>query len=296
MNRSWRRCLATALFIAVAASHATSANAARVGVLSNRYAIETATAFNANIPGHAFTGVDVAASAPSLASLQANYDVVLLFEDGLFANATAVGNVVAQFANSGRAVVLGTFYEQDRSDASNPALAKSHGWGALEAIDPNTTDGVGTPTDMLGVPNSMRSLNASSVATHVLTAGVKSLSSNQFAGGNRAKPGTLVLAVWSQPNALGQPDPAIAVRVTGAACVMHVAIAPQYPVVDAAGFRGDFYRVWKNAFDFGASDCLIAAGSAPEPIPALSDAALALTSLLLAALAIAARRRSTRPR
>ena len=73
----------------------------------------------------------------------ANFDVLLLFEDSVFSNATAVGNRVAEFANSGHAVVLGTFYDQDRSDALAGTPAP-HGWGNLETIDPNTTDGVGT--------------------------------------------------------------------------------------------------------------------------------------------------------
>ena len=285
MNRSRIRCAATALCIALTALFALPAAAARVGVLSNQHFAATAAALTASISGHTFTGVDVSTTTPSLASLQASYDVLLVFEDGRFANAPNVGNVVAAFANAGRAVVLGTFYDQDRSDSG----ASANGWGALEAIDPNMTDGVGTPY-------AARTLNASSLVAHPLTAGVTALTSQQFAGGNRAKPGTIVLALWSQPNALGQPDPAIAVRITGAACVMHIGIAPDYPVVGAGQFGGDFYRVWKNAFDFGAARCQLAAASPALPIPALSDGALALTALLLAALAFASRRRSSRQR
>jgi hypothetical protein len=283
MNRSLWVGAATALIAAVC-SFSPPAEAARIGVLSNKYFAETAALFNANIPGHTFTGVDVSTAAPTLASLQV-YDIVLLFEDGRFANAPNVGNVVAAYANSGRAVVLGTFYDQDRSD-SGPAAS---GWGLLETIDPNTTDGTGTPY-------ASRTLNGSSIVPHPLTLGVTSLTSQQFAGGNRAKPGTVVVALWTQPNASGQPDPAISVRVTGAACVMQVGIAPDYPVPGVGGpsqFSGDFYRVWKNAFDFGAQRCQ-AAPASPFPIPALSDIALALTALLVGIAAFASRRRTER--
>ena len=49
------------------------------------------------------------------------------------------------------------------------------------------------------------------------------------------EPGSVVAALWQQPNARGLPDPAIASRVTGPACVIHIAIAPNYPSVGVAG-------------------------------------------------------------
>ena len=94
------------------------AQAARVGILSNAMFVQTAADFTAKIQGHTFTPVDVSASVPPLDTLLANFDVILLFEDTVFVNSTAVGNRVAEFANAGRAVVLGTFYDQDRSDAT----------------------------------------------------------------------------------------------------------------------------------------------------------------------------------
>ena len=144
-----------------------------------------------------------------------------MFEDSTFGNATAVGNAAAAFANTGRAVVIGAFYDQDRSDG--PPANAPHGWGALEQIDPNTTDGTGTPY-------APRTLDTATMARHPLTGGLTSLTSAKFAGGNRAKPGTTVVAWWKEPNALGQPDPAIAFRMTGPACVIQVAIAPELPV------------------------------------------------------------------
>lgn len=233
------------------------AQAARVAVLSDAFANETAANFNAKIPGHTFTGIDVSTSIPTLETLLANYDVILLFEDGVFANSTAVGTEVAAFARAGHPVVLGTFYDQDRSDAT-AGTTVPHGWGDLEQIDPNTTDGVGTAY-------ALRTLDPASIVAHPLTLGVKSLSAlrgnpGPYAGGNQAKAGTTVVATWAQPNARGLADPAIAFRTTGPACVIQIGIAAQYPVVKTfntygTDFGGDYYQVWKNAFDFGAAGC-----------------------------------------
>ncbi|HJU22569.1 MAG TPA: hypothetical protein VJ891_08675, partial [Casimicrobiaceae bacterium] len=180
------------------------------------------------------------------------------------ANATAGGNIVAAFAEAGHAVVLGTFYDQDRSDATGGSTMP-HGWGALETIDPNTTDGVGTPY-------AIRTLDPSSIVAHPLTVGVESLAAlrgnpGPYAGGNQAKQGTTVVARWAQLNALGNPDPAIAYRQTGAACVIHIGIAPQYGVLPTFGtygtdFSGNFYTAWKNAFDFAATSCAM-----PDTVP-----------------------------
>lgn len=256
------RTLAVAL---VASTLSVNAHAARVAILSNAWSAETAADFDAKIGGHKFTGIDVSSSLPSLDSLLANFDAILLFEDTVFVNASAVGNRVAEFANAGRGVVLGTFYDQDRSDAT-AGTALPHGWGALESIDPNTTDGVGTAY-------ALRTLAPSSIVAHPLTQGVSSLfalrgSPGPYAGGNQAKPGTTVVAAWAQPNARGTVDPAIAYRVTGAACVIHVGIAPQYAVLPkfntfGVDFGGDFYRVFANAFDFASAGCKIAASLVP---------------------------------
>jgi len=282
------------MFTLCAAAVAISpAHAARVGVLSNNYATTTAADFAAKIPGHTFTGVDTLASVPTFPSLIAAYDVLLVFEDGRFLNSKAVGDVAAAFANAGRPVVLGTFYDQDRSDSANPALTVipvPGGWGALELIDPNTTDGIGVRTDGTGVPNLPRVLNAASIVPHALTKGVTALGATSgFAGGNQAKAGTIVLANWTELNARGLPDPAIAYRLTGTTCVVQIGIAPDYAVGIGPGygsFTGDFYLVWKNAFDFAAGSC-----GTSNTIPSLSNGGLALTALLVVAVAFSQRRR-----
>jgi IPTL-CTERM motif len=295
-----------AIFTLLAAVAAGPVHAARVGVLSDNCAqcpgtaVATAADFSAKIPGHTFTGIDTSQAVPTLPALLSSYDVLLVFEDGRYANSKAVGNVAAAFANVGRAVVLGAFYDQDRSDAANPAITLipvPGGWGGLEAIDPDTTDGLGVRTDASGVPNLPRVLNIGSLIPHPLTKGITALTaSSGFAGGNQAKPGTVVVGNWTEANARGQPDPAIAYRITGAACVVQIGIAPDYGVgvgsgYGAGNFTGDFYVLWKNAFDFAATSCGTAGGNA---IPTLSDAGLALTILLVVAVAFSQRRRTTR--
>ena len=289
---SLRARAARALIVfAAAVTAAAPVAAARIGILTNKYGTQTAADFNTSLAGHTFTAVDTAAAIPTLAALTNAFDAILIFEDATYGNAPSVGNVAAAFARTGRPVVLGTFYDQDRSDA--PAANTPHGWGALEQLDPNTTDGTGTPY-------APRSLNTATMALHPLTAGLNSLASAKFAGGNQPKPGTTVVAWWKEPNALGKPDPAIAYRITDAACVIQVAIAPNYPSTpDAAnGYSGDFHRAWKNAFDFAAKGCIASTSEAAPPeaaaIPALSPAGLALTVLLVGAGAAFQRRRRAR--
>ncbi len=284
------RCLVALVVLCGIAAHA---DAARVAVMSNRYATQTAADFNARISAHTFTPIDTSITVPPLASLRDSFDLILLFEDQTFANAPAVGNVVAAFANSGRAVVIGAFYDQDRSDASPDN--SPHGWGALEGIDPNTTDGVGTP-------DAPRTLNVATMSRHTLTRGITSLVSARYAGGNQAKPGTTVLAYWNEPNARAKPDPAIAYRITGAACLIHIAIAPNYPSIGVAGtdYSGDFHRAWKNGFDFAAGGCvgssIDALGPEASAIPTLSAWGLALTILLIGAAAVTTSRSRSRRR
>jgi hypothetical protein len=282
MQTRLRRPLRSALALVTAsmlACAALSAQAARIGVLSNKNADAVAADFENRIPSHRFTGVDVGAGPPPLATLTSQFDALLLFEDGSFAQATSVGNTVAAFARSGRAVVLGTFYDQDRSDGS-PEFTP-HGWGDLESIDPNTTDGVGTAYQ----PRSL-----GTVIPHPLTAGVTTLTSAKLAGGNQPKSGTIVVATWAQKNAKGNADPVAAYRITGQTCVIHIAIAPDYPIVATAGndFGGDFYRLWRNAFDFASGHCVTGTANLPDTdvfsIPAMSGPALVLLGALLALL------------
>ena len=267
---------------------ARGAIAARVGVLSNSHADFVASDFAAHVPGHTFTAVDVSGGPPSVATLINSFDEILLFEDGLFTSSTAVGNAVYDFALSGHPVVVATFYDQDRSDRAGLALPTPHGWGLLESIDPNTTD-------TLGAASTARTLDPASIMLSPLTTNVHTLFGNKgYAAGNQAKPGTIVVARWLQPNANGQPDPAISYRIGNPECVMQVAIAPDYGLYGTFGtdFGGDYYPVWKNAFDFGASNC-----GRGFVVPALGTgglAALGAMIVLIAAASALSRRRRAR--
>lgn len=261
---------------------ANSAFAANIAVLSNNGESAVAADFNANITQHTFTGINVSAGPPDLATLQ-GYDAVLLFENGCFSESMSVGNRVAEYANAGSPVVLGTFYNQDRTGS----LCGGN-WGDLETIDPNTDDGIGTSYDG-------DTLDAASIVPHDLTAGVTSLWSDSYSGGNEAKSGTVVLALWENLNARGTDDPAIAYRVTGNACVIHIGIFPDYPSYGSYGvdFGGDFHQAWSNAFDYGVAGCEIQQPAPPTPIPTLSEYMLIFLSGLLAIAGIIGFRRDS---
>lgn len=288
MQFSLRLALAAVISFASLAAVSFPAEAVRVGVLSNRNADFVAGDFTTNLHGHVFTSVDVSGGPPDLATLLASFDEILLFEDRLFQQAPAVGDRVYQFAQAGRPVILATFYEQDRSDRSGSLLGPAHGWGLLESIDPDTSD-------TFGPSLSIHTLDPVSIVAHPLTAGVTTLFANPigtigYAGGNQAKPGTRVLANWAQRNANNQPDPAIALHFDDAVCVMQIGMAPVLPLNGTLGtdFGGDYYQVWKNAFDYGAGNC-----GRGWVVPTLSPApATALAALLAMFAALALRRRA----
>ena len=209
--------------------------------------------------------------------------MLLVFEDSTYGNAPRVGNVAAAFAGTGRAVVIGAFYDQDRSDA--PASVSPHGWGALEQLDPNTTDGTGTPY-------APRTLDTATMVAHPLTAGITSLSSAKFAGGNNAKPGTTVVAWWNQPNALGGPGSRHRVPHHGQRVRHPVRHRPQLRRPRPRGHRlrrrlpsrvEERVRLRREASARRRSR--LDPGGDPANVPTLSQWGLALTILLLGALA-----------
>lgn len=83
---------------------------------------------------------------PDLFFLQ-QYDVVLLFEDGVFSNAPNVGNVIYQYVING-SLVIGTFYEHDRRDCTVLGWTPNS-WGNLENIDVFTSDTYGCKYTLL---------------------------------------------------------------------------------------------------------------------------------------------------
>ena len=227
------------------------AYAARVGVLSNKYATETAADFNARIPTHVFTGDRHLRGRPDAAVADQNaFDVILVFEDSTYGNATAVGNVAAAFANTGRAVVIGAFYDQDRSDG--PPVNSPHGWGALEQIDPNTTDGTGTPY-------APRTLDTATMLAHPLTDGHHVAHERQVRGRQPGQAGHHGRRLLGPAECAGQRRPRD--RLPHHRRRVRDPCSPSRRTIRSLGvagtdFSGDFHRAWKNAFDFGADRCV----------------------------------------
>ena len=100
------------------------------------------------MPGHTFTAFDVSARPPDARDAARAYDEILLFEDTLFAKRPRSATVVyAVRAIAGAPVILGDVLRPGPQRPRRPGMTTPHGWGALESIDPNTTDTFGaTPS------------------------------------------------------------------------------------------------------------------------------------------------------
>jgi hypothetical protein len=214
-------------------------------ILSNQYADTCALDFTLKIPEVDFAWMDVSVVTPTFANLS-TFDVILLFEDGYFANAPNVGSAVYYYVMAGGNLAIGTFYEQDRSDTTRWT---PYGWGPLETIDPFTSDGY-------GCEYSYDEMNVSSIVAHPITSGVESLWCNEFHGGVHAKADTVVIANWTGPNDLGEACPLAGYRILEYnQRVVQISIYPAYYGYDPYGteFGGDFYRLWANAITWASS-------------------------------------------
>ncbi len=212
-------------------------------ILSNRMADTCALDFTLKIKDVDFAWMDVSSETPSISKLRA-FDVVLLFEDGYFSNAPNVGSAVYEYVKAGGNLIIGTFYEQDRSEIGN-------GWGLLETIDPFTSDGY-------GCEYTNDTLNVLSLITHPITSGVQSLWCDSYHGGVHAKADTIVVANWTGPNYLGEPCPLAGYRILeDNQRVVQISIYPNYAYYNTTGTEvgGDFYTLWANAIRW-ASEAL----------------------------------------
>jgi hypothetical protein len=175
-------------------------------------------------------------TAPTLGYLR-QFDVILLFANGLFNQSTTLGNRIAEYVQAGGNVITATFYWQNRSDSSLEAT----GWGALEGIDPFSS---GT-----GQTYQAALLNATATVAHPLTSGVNVLTSTGFRGAVTAKAGTTVVAQWNDGS------PLIGYRILPWGSRM-VAIS-LFPASGVAA-TGDVVTLWRNAVSW--------AGQAGGPI------------------------------
>lgn len=166
------------------------------------------------------------AATPGIEALRA-YDVVLLYQNGLFDESVELGNELAQYVALGGNVVFGSFYWQGRSDSG----LRAPGWGALEGVDPFTAAGGGasyTPSTL------------GTTTPHALTEGVKALSSSGYRGGVAGKSGTTVVALWAD----GVPLAGYREGGSGQRLVA-VSLYPAHHTVGSVS--GDYGRLWRNA-------------------------------------------------
>ena len=238
--------------------------------------------------------VDVSTVTPALSTLTASFDAILLFEDGLFPNAPNVGNVVAQFAQTRRPVILATFYEQDRTGTT--ALS-ANGWARSKRWNRYVRRHRCRLFGALARDASSIVLSLHLWRDHADRAPVR-----------RRQPGEA---------RHDRPCPLERAECTRRARPGHRASRHGRRVRDAYRDRRRLFDVWHvrfglrrrllpalaDAFDFAAAKCVVGADQPVDPIalpgdprgpvsvPALADGALALLSLLLATAALGALRR-----
>jgi len=192
------------------------------------------------MPDVAFERFNGSASTPSLSYL-ATFNVVLLYENGVYANAVNVGNAVAQYVTLGGNVVFGTFYWQNRSDGGH-----GYSWGTLETIDPFIAAG--------GYEYAAGAMNPASIVAHPLTQGITSMMVSPYGGGGIAKPGTTIVASYASGKPLiGFRKESLGQRLVGVSA---------FPANEYYGtVAGDFYKMWDNALRWAAG------GTTPVPPP-----------------------------
>jgi len=184
---------------------------------------------------------------PGLNTLR-QYDVVLVFTEGIFDETLALGNELAQYVEAGGNVVIGSFYWQGRSDSGLP----TPGWGALEAVDPFIGD-VDPLTGNAGATYTANDLNAQTIVAHPLTGGLTTLTSVAgYGAGVLPRISATVVASWTDG------APLVGYRVLGAG--QRVVAVSLFPGADnPTEVRGDVTVLWENAVRW--------AGEAGGPIP-----------------------------
>jgi hypothetical protein len=184
---------------------------------------------------------------PGLATLR-QYDVVLLFVNGIFNETLALGNELAQYVQAGGNLVIGSFYWQARSDGG----FGSPGWGNLESYDPFTSK-VNPFTGKGGATYAADALATGSIVAHPLTLGVTVLASSAgYGAGVTAKATTTVVASWT-----AQGDPLVGYRILGAG--QRIVAISLFPAATANQVSGDAQTLWENAVTWAG----IAGGPTP---------------------------------
>ncbi len=191
------------------------------------FADDTATvsAMFAQMPNVTTSSFFFVNNAPGLDYLR-QFDVVLLFANGIFNQSSALGSQIRDYVQLGGNVITATFYWQNRSDSGLGAT----GWGTLESIDPFSSGA--------GQTYQAATMNTQVTVPHPLTAGLSVLTSTGFRGAVTAKAGTTVVARWSDDS------PLIGYQVLPSGSRM-VAVSLFPASGRAAG--GDVVTLWRNA-------------------------------------------------
>ena len=202
---------------AVGSTEASPTNGFRVLLLSGGHTDhtqETAADFAANMTGLTFETFFVTVAPPTLEFLE-TFDVVLLYEDGIYELSDAVGDLVHQYVLGGGNVVIGTFFWQDT-------------WGQMHAIEPLASLG--------GSEYNADQMDPASLVQHPLTEGLQTLTVSSFHGGAQEIAGTMVVARWSDG------VPLIGYQILGGGQhLVAISTFPDYSFF--GGFTGDFFRM-----------------------------------------------------
>lgn len=184
--------------------------------------------------GIEFSYINVDTALFSLDDLN-GYDVVLLYEDGIFENSEATGDILHSYVMAGGNLVIGTFYWQDRSGGGY-----SGSWGGLEMIDPIYFGSCDYEYDSLGT-----------VLNHELTRGVNSLKTYYRGGVDSLRGNAVALAWWSDGDVLiayNRPNGTITALTTAPheGYYWDSRESPDAP-------QGDFFKLWENAIRWTAA-------------------------------------------
>lgn len=164
---------------------------------------------------------------PALSFVQ-QFDVVLLFMNGIFDQSTALGNRLVEYVDLGGNLVVASFYFQGRSDSGLGSV----GWGALEAIDPFTAGPGGATYQPVALGTVID-------PTHPIIQGVSTLTSASYSSGVVAKSsGTTVIATWD--------DGAPLVGFSRGAAGQRIVGVSLFPAATQT-VTGDAQTLWINA-------------------------------------------------
>lgn len=229
---------------ALVADFATNASACQIDLLilsggdlafaDDTVAVKALFAGTPNLNTSAFFFLN---NAPGLTYLR-QFDVILLFTNGLFNQSIVLGDEVEDYVQLGGNLITSTFYWQNRSDSGLGSV----GWGTLEAVDPFTSGP--------GQTYQSATLNTNVTVAHPLTTGLLALTSTGFRGAVAAKAGTTVVARWSD----GSPLVGYQVLPWGSRMV-GVSLFP----ASGAAATGNVQTLWRNA--------VVWAGAAGGPTP-----------------------------